>query len=136
VPHVLDLDPVPSAARLVPRGKRFADDALKVMLEAGRQHDLPVTRVPRRGPHRIRVQPEVFQPRPPLGIGQAQQRVLAAVQQVEYVQLHRDTADEPGARPPDMHPGLQHPEVRASPVQRHDLPVQDRRDLNPAGQDV
>ena len=76
--------------------KRFADDALQVMVEAGRQHDLRVTGVPRRGPHRIRVQPEVVQPRPPLGIGQAQQRVLAATAWHNRI---RAVPEPPGKKP-------------------------------------
>ena len=47
------------------------------------------------------------------------------VQQVEHVQLHRGVLHQPGGGPPDVHPGLQRPEVGPAVAQRHDLPVQD-----------
>ena len=64
---------------------------------------LGVIAVPRRGPDRVSVQAKVFEPRPPLGVGQAEQRVPALVQQVEHVQLHHEALDQPQARRQRVH---------------------------------
>ena len=135
VPEVLDLDPVPALPRIVGRGQRLADDAFQVV---GQADGLDVPRaagVPRRCPDQVLVQAQVRQPVPPLGVRRLQQRLLALVEQVEQVQLDRDGLDQPGGRVPDVHAGLQQPEVRSPAADRDDLPVHDHRGGYAAGQD-
>ena len=84
VPDVLDLDPVPPLARMVEGGQRLADRTpFRPCLRLAARTASASSRYPRRRADRVGVKAEVLQPGPALGVGQAQQRVLAVIQQVE-----------------------------------------------------
>jgi hypothetical protein len=131
VPDVLDLDPVPALARVVGRGQRLADHPFQGVGQADGPDVGGAAGIPRRRPDRVGVQAELGQPLAPPGIGHRQQRLAVVVQQVEQVQLDRGLADQAGGRVPDVHPGLQQPEVRAPLADRDDLPVHDDRAAHP-----
>ena len=106
VPDVLDLDPVPPLARMVEGGQRLADHTpFRPCLRLAATTASASSRYPRRRADRVGVKAEVLQPGPALGVGQAQQRVLAVIQQVEQVQVHCRAFDQPRGGPPHVHSG-------------------------------
>jgi hypothetical protein len=73
-------------------------------------------------------------PTPALGVRPGQQRLPGRVQQVEQVQVHRGPADQRLRWLAGVHAGLEQAEVGPAAADGDDLPVQDHRDRDLAGQ--
>jgi hypothetical protein len=120
---------------MVDRAEWLAHHSLQPFGDALGQHLVSPAAVPRRGAERARVQAEILQPGPALGVRPAGQHVLALVQHVEHVVVHRHVRDQRVVGPQHVHARLQQPEVGTLVVQRHDLAVQDHRGTDASGQD-